>query len=98
MRHAIATLFMLLLCSQALPLKEIGKALFKSQTTEEVHPEEDGGPDDDDAIKLFTYYTGPDYAIKSIDVLAEVIAVHMHHAASLPDNHSLDIFTPPPNC
>jgi hypothetical protein len=97
MRQVIASLFILLLCSQVIPLKEIGKLLFKSQTTEEIHPEETASVDDE-AVKLFTHAPGPGYAVAAADVLTEVIAVHIHHAETLPDNHSRDIFTPPPNC
>lgn len=97
MRHAIAILFLLLLSSQVLPLKQVGKILFKSQITEEIHNEGGEHANDDDAVKLFTHSGHPPYTPESIKFLTAVIAVHIHIVEMIPDYHLPEILTPPPN-
>lgn len=102
MRQWIAYLFLALFSFQVLPVKEIGKILFKSQTTEEIHEEDyadSNGPD----LKLKKEgdpFKPSDFGIASsarILSLSAKIALVIHRTSTLPDYHIPDILTPPPN-
>lgn len=101
MRPFLATFFLLIFSFQVLPVKEIGKLLFKAQTTEEVHESHtDDGPD------LKVKKEGDPFQLSSFNITAAArqkdlstkIAVVIHRTAILPDYHIPDILTPPPNC
>jgi hypothetical protein len=102
MRHFIAYIFLTLFSFQVLPVKEIGKMLFKSQTTEEIHEEDftDNGPDAKLKKEGDPFRPAADFSIASsarIQSLSAKIAVVIHRTAILPDYHIPDILTPPPN-
>lgn len=99
MRQLIAVFFLLILSSQVLPLKQVGKVLFKSQITEEevaghgMHEK-----DAEQALKLFTHLSpNGNNAQGRIELLTAVLSCYLHTSESIPDNHSSEIFAPPPN-
>lgn len=100
MRHILAYFFLIIFSFQVLPVKEIGKLLFKSQTTEEIHEDyADNGPDakikkEGDPFKLSDFNVSSSARIAS---LSAKIALVIHRTASLPDYHIPDILTPPPD-
>lgn len=101
MSRLIASFFILILSIQVLPVKEIGKVLFKGQLTEEIHPEDSCAPDADlEDLLLYTPPTSPEHntVYQNSRKLSTVILIHIHLCESLPDYHYPDIFTPPPNC
>jgi hypothetical protein len=100
MKPFLATFFLLIFSFQVLPVKEIGKFLFKSQTTEEVHENHS-----DDCPDLKVKKEGDPFQLASFEItsvarqktLSNKIATVIHRTASLPDYHIPDILTPPPN-
>ncbi|PZF71990.1 hypothetical protein DN068_15255 [Taibaiella soli] len=101
MRQHLAMFFLLIFSFQVLPVKEIGKLLFKSTTTEEIH---EGHADDGPDLKIKK--EGDPFHVSFMDMTstarakeftAKVLLV-IHRTASLPDYHIPDILTPPPNC
>jgi len=98
MRHAIAFLFFFILSSQVLPLKQVGKVLFKSQLTEEVSHADECGDTDEALQQLFfpEFFNGHPVPDTS-EYLGTVIRTYIHLSESVPDQHASDIFAPPPN-
>lgn len=101
MRKWLAYICIAIFSFQILPVKEIGKILFKGQITEEeVHgyTSDEGTP-----IKIkkegdpFNYN---EYAqsFGRMEVLTRKISTAIHSSDNLPDYHIPDILTPPPNC
>ncbi len=96
MRQFIACIFLTIFSFQVLPVKELGRLLFKSVMTEEVQGQD---ADIDGKVKkeidLFTFT--PEKPLHT-DVLGAKISVAIHYSDGLPDHHVPDILTPPPNC
>jgi len=98
MKMWLASLFLFIFSSQVLPVKEVGKILFKSQLTEEIH--EHHSPDDHQKSKKFSDpFTGlsGDITVRLLQVSHDA-ALAIHYADYAPAAHVPDIFTPPPNC
>jgi len=88
---------------QILPVKEIGKILFKGQITEEeVHGY--AHTDDDDCPKLKKDGEPPylfhDHSQENAHTffLSREVNTAIHKSEHLPSNFIPDILTPPPNC
>ncbi|XZF13805.1 hypothetical protein ACTHGU_18645 [Chitinophagaceae bacterium MMS25-I14] len=100
MRHVLAIFFLTIFSFQVLPVKEIGKLLFKSQTTEEVHEDTcDTAPDikvkkEGDPFHPVFFENIP---LARVQNLTARIALVIHRTSELPDYHIPDILTPPPN-
>jgi hypothetical protein len=98
MRPVIAIMFLLILSFQVLPIKAVAKLLSNPQATEEVH-NEGGFEDTDSFIKLFTLHSNTSHNYyRQIEFLSVTTGIYIHFAASIPDAHITEVFTPPPNC
>ncbi|UPK70435.1 hypothetical protein [Chitinophaga filiformis] len=96
MKRIIGIFLLALMCTQLLPIKEMGRLLFNNQIVEE-HPVEDGGCCD--LIKLGkelkflhndnTLQFAPSLLIKSL---------HYNFFAEIPQGPTREIHCPPPNC
>lgn len=101
MRHFLAYVFLIIFSFQVLPVKEIGKILFKAQMTEEIHEaghSSDDGPSaklkkDSDFFKLMEHEN-----IAIMQYIAATVNTAIHLSDRLPRQHVPDILTPPPNC
>jgi len=89
---------------QIIPVKEIGKILFKGQITEEEVHGYSGVGEGDESPKL-KKDSDPPFHHKLIfqddaraAFLAHEINTAIHLAEHIPDYHVPDILTPPPNC
>jgi hypothetical protein len=101
-RKWIAYIFIMIFSLQVVPVKEIGKILFKGQITEEeVHgyalEENDDSPKLKKDGEPFDYSELSQNEARSAS-LSHEISTAMHSVAHLPDYHVPDILTPPPNC
>jgi hypothetical protein len=98
MRKKFATLFLLLVLSvQALPVKQMGMALFSNLFTEEIPHALDVDQDCCKKAKCksdFIETTVPVFASSQFDLPFKSDFT----AASIPHNHAGDIHVPPPNC
>lgn len=101
-KKLFAYLFVVVLLFSVLPVREIGKLLGKSQTTEEVHNDDLQDDDADFSGKIkkeidpfvsFTYQQEDDVLIS----YNHKIEVAIHGASILPDHYIPRIPTPPPN-
>jgi hypothetical protein len=97
-KKCLAIVFLLIFSFQVLPVKEIGKLLFKNTTTEEeVH-----GSSDDNANKgkfgedLFLEYSASRQVVQPIYFVAKV-AVSIHAADDLPPIRIKEVQSPPPD-
>ncbi|RYY24359.1 MAG: hypothetical protein EOO04_13160 [Chitinophagaceae bacterium] len=103
MKHLIAYIFLMIFSFQVLPVKELGKILFKNQITEEeVHGYKghedgkslkqklDGGDPYQNADESFQCFARAKF-------LTNRISTALHAADKLPRNHVPDIVTPPPD-
>ncbi|GAA4454012.1 hypothetical protein [Rurimicrobium arvi] len=107
MRIFLASLLLTIFSFQILPVRAIGKILFKAQLTEELH-EEDSPEDGDDPFdmdftskfkeslpaSLRSSFPEPSYAEYRIAGLTTSV---IHRSQFLEDQHYPDIFVPPPN-
>ena len=92
MKKIISILLFVLFCIQVIPVRQIGYILCSNQLTEEFS---DSG-DDGHAAKKFEsnpkeYFVTGAYSFFSHDQF------YWHLKESLPDNHSTEINTPPPD-
>ena len=98
MRKQFLTIFLLLvLAIQALPVKQMGMALFSNQFTEEIPHGMDMEKDccKKGDCKSDFLATGPIVLDPSfIDIFFD----HHQLTVSIPHNHAGDIHVPPPNC
>ncbi|HRO41785.1 MAG TPA: hypothetical protein PL009_03070 [Flavipsychrobacter sp.] len=104
MKKWIAYIFIAIFSLQVIPIKEIGKILYKGQITEEeVHGY--SGPakgDDNSKLKkegdplLHQNVNFQDQARAAF--LTHKIITAIHRSEHIPDFHVADIITPPPNC
>lgn len=100
MKHFWAYFFLMVFSIQILPVKEIGKILFKGMVTEEVH-EVESEADDGCSLKLkkdpelFRYQ---DVSPATYAILIDGMVVNaIHDTEKLPRVFVSDILTPPPN-
>ncbi|MBS1773134.1 MAG: hypothetical protein JST82_09740 [Bacteroidetes bacterium] len=101
MKTVIAYIFLFIFSFQVLPVKELGKLLFKGQMTEEVH--EADCSDDAPGAKIKKepepFKLQQDCRFDYISHFADVKAtLAIHLAQQLPAHFVPDILTPPPNC
>lgn len=86
----------MLLATQALPIKEVGRMLFKNQIQEEEIAHGNGECKAKAEIKTDFVY---DHAfICSINSYTILSAKYITHSIELPHNHSAEVMVPPPNC
>ena len=102
MKRVLAYIFLIIFSFQILPVKEIGKILFKGQITEEEVRGDSHG-DGDSQVKLKKegdpLFHPDDNAQASarIAFLTHQISTLIHEAEHLPKTFVPDILTPPPN-
>lgn len=87
-----------------LPVKQLGRILYRGMMTEEIHEthEVEDCPDDH-AVKLGSdpvkeFYTIAPTSEVYMHYTDEAVNVAIHLAEQVPISHVTDIFTPPPNC
>lgn len=105
MRHFLAYVFIMIFSFQVLPVKELGKILFKGQMTEEVHEMGHSANDSNDGAGALKLKMGADL-FKATNTgfvalnhyLNTKVTTAIHHSEQLPDNFEPEILTPPPNC
>lgn len=96
MKKWLAYIFLIIFSFQVLPVKEIGKILFKGQMTEEIHESHT----DESCNKL---KKNEPYKLYDAEIVARIqyfeskIQTAIHEAERLPKDYVPDIFTPPPN-
>ncbi len=95
----LASFFLLIFSFQVLPVKEIGKILFKGTMIEEIH---ESAPDCDETQSklkkgkdLFTPYKT--YATASLMLVLISNGLGIFNPESISKQHIPDIITPPPN-
>ena len=91
-------MFLIIFSFQVLPVKQLGKMLFKNMMTEEIHEcsSADDGPT---KLKKSTEYFKlfEDQPLARISYLSNKVSTALHAAEALPNTHIPDIFAPPPN-
>ena len=100
MKVWIAYMFLAIFSLQVLPVKEVGKILFKNQITEEEVrvnlAEEDAPCKVKKANEPLQLYAGH-HSFASLKYLNSVILNAIHTTERLPSFYIPDITTPPPN-
>jgi hypothetical protein len=98
MRKKFATLFLLLVLSiQALPVKQMGMALFSNLFTEEIAHSAHADQDCCKKAKCKSdFIETPVFSFASAQF--DLPFKSDFSAASIPQNHTGDIHVPPPNC
>lgn len=101
MKLFLASFFLLIFSFQVMPVKAIGKLLFKQAMTEEIHETEcdgdEGNPESeikklDDPYSLSSYMNVSERLLaKYISDISGIIPDHV------PKQYIPDILTPPPN-
>lgn len=103
MKFWIASFFLLIFSFQVLPVKEVGKLLFKNALTEEIH-EKDELPDGDADLKLKKEGDSNDFI--SSHPSYQQRARYFSHCVDIALVNtdiprlvfSPEVLTPPPNC
>ena len=104
MKHWVAYFFLFIFSFQVLPVKEIGKILFKNQLTEEVKESgcEDGCDGETSKLKKegdpLQRIHWEDQQVARLQHLSHSLQTAIHEAERLPIHHVGEILTPPPNC
>jgi hypothetical protein len=98
-RQVLATIFLIIFSFQILPVKAIGKILFKGTMTEEIHEQGTSSDESPNKLKKNTeYFSLSDTKAYARTVyMSQKISTAIHLAESLPLHHVPDIFAPPPN-
>jgi hypothetical protein len=100
MKRAIAYIFLFIFSFQVLPIKEIGKILYKGLMTEERN-ETAACEDEEPMIPKLKKESEPLYTdntpIAFYKYLSTRILTAIHTSEQIPKHHVPDIFTPPPN-
>ena len=103
MKKLLAYIFLFIFSFQILPVKELGKMLFKNQLTEEIKETGDAEGESGESLKLkkdsdpfhHSEWSGENTA--RIKHLSDFLDVVFHEAERLPSHHIAEIPTPPPN-
>jgi hypothetical protein len=97
MKNPLAYIFLFIFSFQVLPVKEIGKILFKGQMTEEIHEtsHDDIGSGKIKKADLKVFLKSETLA--SVRYLSSKLTVAIHETERLPRHFVPDILTPPPN-
>jgi hypothetical protein len=104
MRQWLAYILICIFSFQILPVKELGKILFKGQLTEEIHEEACGDAEDPESVKLkkdgesFKYHNSINEFFARNRYYSHNVMVAIHEADHIPLLYLPDIPTPPPNC
>ena len=96
MKKFLAYIFLFIFSFQVLPVKELGRILFKGLMTEEIHETADdtSGPKlKKEPAKLFNKHED----LASILYFTSRVNTALHDAEKLPRHFVPDIITPPPN-
>jgi hypothetical protein len=97
MKKIIGIFLLALMCTQLLPIKEMGKVLFNNQIVEE-HPVEDGCTCDlVKVIKEFKFFKPYDSSLQFEPSLL-LKRLHYNFFAEIPLGPAREIHCPPPNC
>lgn len=99
MKVWLAYVCIIIFSFQVLPIKEIGKLLFKAQTTEEIHEDDIA---DDAPLKLKKegdpFISHPSWELQAYNqYFSKKVHIAMLKVARLQTGHIPDIPTPPPN-
>ena len=96
MKKLVAIICLMVLCTQVLPVQQMGALLFGNQLNEETNQHSDSGKED-----VSKHEIKSDYCVSHVyhneNILSAVIAEYLHCESLLPLNHSAEIHTPPPN-
>ena len=96
-KKLFAYIFLLLICFQALPIKEIGEILANGQITEEVQDHGgDGQPIKVKRVIDFFYLNNNSCNLRGFSGNSSYMQA-VHDAERVPHQHLADILTPPPN-
>lgn len=104
MKKLLAGFFLLIFSFQILPVKELGKFLFKNQLTEEIKETDGSETEDGEAFKIkkegdpFCHTDAHSEQLARIQYFSHSLLTALHEAERLPLQHVADIFAPPPNC
>ncbi len=104
MKKLLACFFLFIFSFQILPVKELGKILFKNQLTEEIKEDyTETEKEDSETLKLKKdgdplIKGAHEQELARLEYLYHSIQTALHEAERLPLSHVADIFTPPPNC
>jgi hypothetical protein len=99
MKKWLAYIFLTIFSFQVLPVKEIGKILFKGQMTEEIHESADGPV----SVKLkkgtdpFKLHPGDFEQTARLQYLSAKLSLAIVESEWHPSQFIPDIVTPPPN-
>ncbi|RYD57691.1 MAG: hypothetical protein EOP56_07910 [Sphingobacteriales bacterium] len=100
----LAYILLCIFSFQVLPVKELGKLLFKGQLTEEIHEESYSDAEDLENNKLkkneepLKFHMPLDELFARSRYYTHNIMVAIHEADHIPLLYLPDIPTPPPNC
>lgn len=103
MKIALASFFLMIFSFQVLPVKELGKMLFKKQLTEEAHEAADATDDTGDLPEFKLKKDDDPYTSSVIaSIYATKVAPDCNNLGVLDPEHISkqfipDILTPPPN-
>jgi hypothetical protein len=84
----------MVLCTQVIPLRQIGAILFNNQLTEEIAHSSDFGKKLSEEKELHTYY--PFLSVR-IKILSDISNHSMYAHSRLVKQHIAEVPTPPPN-
>jgi len=96
MKRIIGIFLLALMCTQLLPIKEVGRLLFNNQIVEE-HPVEDGCHGDLSKLAKELKYLKHDFHLQFEPSLL-VKSLHYNFFAEIPQGPTREIHCPPPNC
>lgn len=96
LKKVIALFCVLVLCTQVLPVQQMGALLFGNQLNEELNHLCDAGKDDVSKKEIKTDYFLADLQLYN-SFIAAAILEYRHYQSTLPHNYSGEIQTPPPN-
>lgn len=98
-KKVLALFFLLIFSFQVMPVKEIGKILFKGTMVEEIHETApDGGDETSSKVKKGKEPFAPQaYAFSPALLLLQGSGLGILTPENLSKQHIPDIITPPPN-
>ena len=92
----ITLLLSLLMTLQMLPIAQIGGILSSNQWTEELPHGQEDDAGKADQVKFPTSLPPEQFQLAS-DFSDSKALICIHISATIPSNHSTDVFTPPPD-
>ena len=99
MKIALASFFLFIFSFQVLPVKELGRFLFKGTMTEEIHQSatdiDENGKQAKNGKEAFS--PGKEYAFQNQLLILTGNGLGTLYPANVPKQHIPDIVTPPPN-